>query len=59
MAAVHPASKANVSRLDIAKLDEENIIEVTHVEAGYGTRFNGRVEVNVLADVLGVVPGSV
>ena len=59
MAVVQLASKANASRLDFAKLDEENIIEVTHVEAGYGTRFNGRVEVKVLADVLGVVPGSV
>lgn len=59
MAVVQPASKANASRLDFAKLDEENIIEVTHVEVGYGTRFNRRVEAKVLADVLGVVPGSV
>lgn len=59
MAVVQLASKANASRLDFAKLDEENIIEVTHAEEGYGTRFDRRVEVKVLADLLGVVPGSV
>ena len=56
MAVVQLASKANASRLDFAKFDDENIIEVTHVEVGYGTRFNRRVEAKVLADVLGVVP---
>lgn len=59
MAAAHAASKVNASRLYFATLDEENIIEVTHAEEGYGTRFDSRVEVKVLADLLGVVPGSV
>ena len=60
MVAVRPVPKASASRLDIAKLYEENIIEIKHVNAGYDTRLNGRVEVNVLEDVCVAVPrGSV
>ena len=59
MAAAHAASKVNASWLYFATPDEENIIEVSHAEEGYGRRFDRRVEVKVLADLLGVVPGSV